>query len=234
MKKPDYGFDAPDVMRNLLIFGATTAVAGAVSLGFWSKIVGWLLVVAGGTVFLLGVSMVVYGLVGKFRVRAWMLSRIVWRGDEQVLDIGTGSGLLMIGAAKRLTSGKSVGIDIWRAEDLTENTIEKTLENARIEGVLAKIEIKSEDAQRLSFPDESFDVVLSQFCIHNIEDKKGQEKACLEIARVLKKGGTALIGDYLPTHDYARFFEKAGLKIVASRAHFGTAFSLTWIVEAKK
>jgi ubiquinone/menaquinone biosynthesis C-methylase UbiE len=46
------------------------------------------------------------------------------------------------------------------------------------------------------------------FCIHNIDDKKEQEKACFEIARVLKQNGTALIGDYIPTHQYAKYFEK--------------------------
>ena len=42
---------------------------------------------------------------------------IPWRGNETVLDVGTGRGLLMIGAARRLTTGISVGIDIWSAKD---------------------------------------------------------------------------------------------------------------------
>jgi arsenite methyltransferase len=39
-----------------------------------------------------------------------MLNIISWTGNEQVLDIGTGKGLLMIGAAKRLITGKSTGL----------------------------------------------------------------------------------------------------------------------------
>jgi ubiquinone/menaquinone biosynthesis C-methylase UbiE len=35
-------------------------------------------------------------------------------GDENVLDIGAGTGLLMNGVAKFLTTGKSIRIDIWR------------------------------------------------------------------------------------------------------------------------
>lgn len=31
-----------------------------------------------------------------------MVSLIAWQGDETILDIGTGRGLLLIGAAKRL------------------------------------------------------------------------------------------------------------------------------------
>jgi cyclopropane fatty-acyl-phospholipid synthase-like methyltransferase len=43
------------------------------------------------------------------------------RGDETVLDVGYGRGLHLIGAAKRLTTGKAPGVDIWQAEDLSGN-----------------------------------------------------------------------------------------------------------------
>ena len=39
-------------------------------------------------------------------------------GDEKVLDVGCGRGLLLIGAAKRLKSGKATGIDVWDASVL--------------------------------------------------------------------------------------------------------------------
>jgi arsenite methyltransferase len=73
------------------------------------------------------------------------------------------------------------------------------LQNAELEGVKDKIEIKNDDARNLIFVDNSFDVILSLLCIHNIEPKADQEKACFEIARVLKPNGTVLIGDYVPT-----------------------------------
>jgi len=38
-----------------------------------------------------------------------------------VLDVGCGRGLLLIGAARRLTTGKAVGVDIWQAEDRVGN-----------------------------------------------------------------------------------------------------------------
>jgi len=34
-------------------------------------------------------------------------SLVSWQGNETVLDVGTGRGLLMIGAAKKLTTGKA-------------------------------------------------------------------------------------------------------------------------------
>ncbi|MFX5756800.1 hypothetical protein ABTE27_22895, partial [Acinetobacter baumannii] len=66
------------------------------------------------------------------------------------------------------------------------------------------------------------------------EPKVGQEKACLEIARVLKPNGTAIIGDYIPTTGYAKVFAKAGLRVKSSKPYFTTAYALMWIVEVTK
>ena len=51
---------------------------------------------------------------------------INWRckGEEKVLDVGCGRGLLAIGAAKRLKAGKVTGIDVWNPEVLSGNSAE--------------------------------------------------------------------------------------------------------------
>lgn len=238
MKKVNYGFDAPSIMRNLLIFGSIILTIGFIIPSFIDnfilKIISYIIILIGLVLLILGTSMVAYGIKGKFNIRKLMLSKIRWTGNEIVLDIGTGTGLLMNGAAQFLTTGKSIGIDIWRAEDLSDNLLTNAEKNAVIENVKDKIEIKTEDARTLSFADNSIDVILSQFCIHNIEDKSEQEKACFEIARVLKPNGIALIGDYIPTHNYAKYFKKAGLNVISSKNYITTAYSLTWIVEVTK
>ena len=167
-------------------------------------------------------------------MRDFMLDKIKWTGSETVLDVGTGRGLFLVGVAKRLTTGKSIGIDIWNQQDLSGNNIDNAYRNAEIENVRDKVEIKNEDAQQMSFANNTFDVIYSMFCIHNIEDKSGQEKACFEIARVLKPNGKALIGDYIPTHDYAKYFEKAGLKVVCSKNYISKVKAMMWMVEAEK
>jgi len=238
MTKINYGFDAPSIMRNLISFGGLVLCIGFAFPLYSNNIIlknfSYLVIVLGAVCFLLGIAMFAYGLKGKYRTRDLMLSKINWTGNEMVLDIGTGQGPLMNGAAKHLTTGKSIGIDIWSSKDLSENSIEKTLENAELEGVKTKIEVRNEDARSLSFADNSFDVVFSLLCIHNIEPKADQEKACLEIVRVLKPNGTALIGDYIPTSEYAKTFAKAGLKVKSSKPYFTTALALMWIVEATK
>jgi arsenite methyltransferase len=238
MTKINYGFDAPAIMRNLIIFGILVPLIGF-SIPYFTdntifKYVSFLIIFVGIILLILGTSMYVYGIKGKFKMRDFVLNKISWKGNENVLDIGTGRGVYMIGAAKHLTTGQSIGIDIWRTEDLSGNNIENALKNAELENVSNKIEIKNEDARNLSFQDNTFDVILSMWCIHNIDDKVEQEQACFEIARVLKPNGIALIGEFIPTHDYAKYFEKAGLKVKSSKNYISTAYTLMWMVEATK
>ncbi len=214
--KINYGIDAPDVIRNLSIVAVLEfilpEVFPVITIGSVNFITGGLIwpgILCGiGAIFMLR-----YSLVGKFKHRDKMLNFINWRGDENVLDVGTGRELLMIGAAKKLTTGKSIGIDIWNAEDLSGNVMQNTLNNAQLEGVADKIEILNEDAQKMTFAAESFEVVLSNMCLHNIYNKPGRAKACSEIFRVMKKGGIAVISDYKLVDEYAQVFTDLGAKV---------------------
>ncbi len=70
-----------------------------------------------------------------------------------------------------------------------------------------------EDVQKMNFADNSFDVVLSNMCLHNIYNKPGREKACSEIIRVLKSEGVAIISDYKLVDEYAQIFCSLGAKV---------------------
>lgn len=221
--RANYGFDAPGIMIGLVSGGALAVMAG-VSIA----LVGLL-------PLFLGIVMVGYGLVGKHRMRDHMLARIAWRGDEQVLDIGTGSGLLLVGAAKRLgAKGHVTGIDIWRREDLSDNSIDRLNANISIEDVGDRTTARDADARDLPFADAAFDIVLSLYCIHNIDEREDRDRALKEIARVLKPGGQVLIGEWFPTHDYARELGKLGLVVGGSRSLFNVALGPMWLVDAVK
>ena len=178
--------------------------------------------------------MLVYAKRGKFRHRNRMLAMVSWKGDEAVLDVGTGRGLLMIGAAKKLSTGQAVGIDIWSTKDLSGNALEKTLKNAEIEGVRDKVDVQSGDAAVMNFSDNSFDVVLSNLCLHNIPSRKARDKACQEIVRVLKTGGRAVISDFIRTADYVKAFRAAGADASRSGFDFLFTFPPLRIVEVRK
>ena len=72
---------------------------------------------------------------------------------------------MLIGAAKRLNSGKATGVDIWRGEHISGNRPEATWQNARAEGVAGRIKLKDGDARALPFGDATFDVVVSSLVV---------------------------------------------------------------------
>jgi arsenite methyltransferase len=162
--KPGYGIDSPYVVRNLFIIGVAALVAGLFvpafhAWGFRVSLLGPTLLSIGSLTLLLSASMLAYSLRGKFNIRDRMLGMIEWRGDETVLDIGTGRGLLAIGAAKRLRTGTVTGIDTWKPAELSGNTLENTQRNVDIEGVEDRVELRSDDVRNISFVANSFDVV---------------------------------------------------------------------------
>jgi ubiquinone/menaquinone biosynthesis C-methylase UbiE len=214
----------------LVCFAGGVALTTFPALGL--KILAFVLMLCGLLMVLVSASYLYYTRLGKLHRRDRMLSMIDWKGNEKVLDIGTGRGLLMIGAAEKLTLGKSIGIDIWNVGDMHSNTVQNTLRNAGLEGVLEKVKVKNEDVRTLSFPDATFDVVLSNLCIHNIPTQAGREQACREIARVLKPHGTVIITDKAHTQEYAETFAMAGLTVQLFRTSFDG--SLRAMVKAVK
>jgi SAM-dependent methyltransferase len=219
MPKPeraDYGVDAPTVVRNLLIVCAL----GIISLitrvaGVWDKessfaLLGRPLISAGLASGVMAVWMICSSKWGKVRERETYLSLLEWRGDERVLDVGCGRGLFLIGAAKRLTTGRAIGIDKWQAEDLSGNEPAATLGNAAIEGVADRVDVQTADARNLPFDDASFDVVLASASLHNIYDASERQTAVREIARVLKVGGRVLLADVRHLREYAQTLREAG------------------------
>lgn len=220
--KPDYGVDAPDVLRNLFLFGVPCLLLGTfgprqVHLGrvdfllrpmfFWAG----LLLVIEGLLYLLYVKF------GKFRHRDFMLSLHRWRGDEHVLDVGCGRGLLLAGAAKRLAgiggAGRGTGIDIWSNKDMGGNSEAATRHNLELEGIGDRCTLLSVPAQEMPFPDAEFDIITSNLCLHNIYDRETRRRAIQQIARVLKPGGMAILSDYKLTGEYADQLHLAGFSV---------------------
>jgi arsenite methyltransferase len=227
--KAEYGLDAPGVVAGNAVAG-TAAIVGAG--------VGWALLrrrhrvpaaVVGGWLAIWGlVGVAQAGLMvrssraGKLKERDRLLDELSWRGDERVLDVGCGRGLLLIGAAKRLTTGRAVGLDLWRSQDQTGNDPAATLANARAEGVAERVELCDGDARRLPFGAQTFDVVVSSLALHNIAGAAERSAAIGEIVRVLKPGGRVVILDFRNTRQYAAALAAAQLgDVLRSPRRFG-------------
>ena len=226
----NYGIDAPAVVVSLLVLGFLLILLTY----FLPKTLGMVSLILGNLLFLQGILMLLYARFGKFRHRDRMLSMLNWSGGEKVLDVGTGRGLLLIGAAQRLKNGLAIGIDIWRGKDLSGNEMKNTQENILLAQVSKTAKVESQDVQYLTFPDASFDYVLSNLVLHNIEEEQGQKMACQQIYRVLVPGGVALISDMKNISLYSSQFEKLGAKTQRFGPYFFTTFPPLAILRVEK
>lgn len=223
--QPDYGFDGPRGIALLLL-----ASAGSIAVAVWLHgystgdhaaanaagsplllLLQIALLVAAADFLLLAGSLVWYSRIEKPRQAEHLLDLLPWRGDERVLDVGCGRGLLLISAARRLTDGRAIGVDLWRGLQLSGNRPQAVLENARRAGVAERVETQDSDARSLPFADASFDVVLSSLVLHNIPNQAGRRQAVREIARVLKPGGHVALLDVRHTSDYVHVLCDCGL-----------------------
>jgi ubiquinone/menaquinone biosynthesis C-methylase UbiE len=109
------------------------------------------------------------------------------RRGETVLDVGCGTGTLALDAYERAgASGRVVGIDP-APRQLARARAKATRRGYPVEFQIGAVE-------RLAFPDESFDVVLSTWMMHHLPDDL-KPRGLAKIWRVLKPGGRLLIAD---------------------------------------
>jgi arsenite methyltransferase len=219
--QPDYGLDAPPVVHSMFSRGGWAFGIGLlmflINRREYPEPAWALFSVLGsiGVVFLaVGGFMVWSSRVAKLKLRDELIDSLALQGDEKVLDVGCGRGLLLIAAAKHLTAGKgggkATGIDIWSDQDLSGNSADAVKHNAKIEGVSDRVRIETGDARKLVYPDANYDVVVSSLAIHNIPEKEERQQAIQEMWRVLKPGGKLLIFDILKTGEYAAVLRASG------------------------
>ena len=115
------------------------------------------------------------------------------RAGQRVLDVGCGTGVVAVTAARR--GAQVTGLD------LTPQLLERARENSRIASVT--VDWHEGDAESLPFADAAFDVVLSQFG-HMFAPRP--EVAVAEMLRVLKPGGTIAFSTWPPEHYVGRSF----------------------------
>jgi len=110
---------------------------------------------------------------------ATMLHELKLDGDEIILDIGCGPGILSLEVAQQLSRGKLIGIDN------SPNMIGFALGMAQERGS-SNTEFNVGDALALDFPDNSFNLVMSSLTFPWVKD---QARFLSEVNRVLKPGG---------------------------------------------
>ncbi|MGC4119295.1 MAG: methyltransferase domain-containing protein [Myxococcales bacterium] len=105
---------------------------------------------------------------------------------QTVLDLGSGAGIDLLLAAKKVgPKGRVIGVD------MTDEMIAKARKNVRAAG-LKNVEVRKGIIEKMPVESGSVDWVISN-CVINLSPEK--EKVFKEIARVLKPGGEMLVSD---------------------------------------
>ncbi len=105
----------------------------------------------------------------------WVLDKLAWRGDERVLDIGTGTGNYFDLIRERAPDGPLI------AGDVSLGMLRQARDHS--DGVA---HVALLDAQHLPFASATFDVVLANHMLYHVPDIPG---ALEEIKRVLRPEG---------------------------------------------
>jgi ubiquinone/menaquinone biosynthesis C-methylase UbiE len=204
--KPNYKNWMPKGM--IWSFAAGTAVALALTLiigAGWLKVLLFILslVLAGVTVWTV-LMYRAFSYEGKRQMSRQIIDGVAeyinLPEGGRCLDVGCGSGALANAVAKRNPQGTVTGIDRWGAEyaSFSKKLCE---DNALAEGVAERTSFARGDAQKLDYPDGTFDAVTSNYVYHNIPSRDRQA-ILLETLRVLKKGGRFAIHDLFSKDKY--------------------------------
>ncbi|MCP4474453.1 MAG: methyltransferase domain-containing protein [Gammaproteobacteria bacterium] len=218
MQKARYGVDDPQIIIAMSAIGVMILVITATLVHFIParyhlpiRVLVITSIMAGGYCLILAALMLFGSLVGKKRLVNQLVNSLRLKGDERLLDVGCGRGILLIAAAQQLTSGgEAVGVDLWLQRYQSGNSEAATRENAQLARVDERITLVSGDMKALTFADNSFDVVVSSLAIHNIDSQEGREQTIKEMSRVLKPGGKIAILDQQYVADYRHTLLKLG------------------------
>jgi ubiquinone/menaquinone biosynthesis C-methylase UbiE len=125
-------------------------------------------------------------LLGAGKVHRTLIDQAELAAGQRVLEIGCGTGNLSVRAKRAQPGIELVG------SDPDPRALARAQRKARR---LTGIRFERAYAQRLPYPDASFDRVLSALMLHHL-DQETKTAAAAEIARVLRPGGRLHLVDF--------------------------------------
>lgn len=136
---------------------------------------------------------------GFDRARQELISQANVKPDQQILDIGCGTGTLVLLLKRQYASVEVVGLD----------PDPKALRRANTKLMRAGVSVQLDRgfADELPYKETSFDRVFSSFMFHHLEGAD-REKTLKEVLRVLKPGGSFHLLDFVADDSSHGFFAR--------------------------
>jgi ubiquinone/menaquinone biosynthesis C-methylase UbiE len=116
----------------------------------------------------------------------WIFDQIRFPKNAKVLELGSGNALLWKSNLKRIPEDAQILLTDF-SEGMLNDASKVLGEDSN------RFEYKIMDAQEISYPDDSFDIVIANLMLYHIPDR---EKAISEISRVLKPEGVLYASTY--------------------------------------
>lgn len=115
-----------------------------------------------------------------------MVNHLELQPQQNLLDVCTGTGVVALAAAEKLTRGKVTGID------LSSGMLQQAENKSREKGY-NNTQFIQMDMDHLAFAEESFDIATSSFGLFFLED---MTRGLKNIARMVKPGGKVAISSF--------------------------------------
>ena len=127
-------------------------------------------------------------LMGFDRARRELISGANIEPDHNILDIGCGTGTLVVNLKRQYRSAQVVGLD----------PDPKALQRARIKAARTSVSVQLDQgfADQLPYEKESFDHIFSSFMFHHLNEQE-RENMLREVLRVLKPAGLFHLVDFI-------------------------------------
>jgi ubiquinone/menaquinone biosynthesis C-methylase UbiE len=120
-------------------------------------------------------------------IRHFVISQaVVLKDHGEAVDLGCGAGQLVLEMARKVPGLHLTGID------LSEKMLADARQSAQRVGLEDQVDFHLGNAEKIPFPDQSLDLVISTASLHHWNDPV---KVLNEIDRVLKPGGAYYVFD---------------------------------------
>jgi ubiquinone/menaquinone biosynthesis C-methylase UbiE len=122
------------------------------------------------------------------------------RPAHRILDVGCGTGTLLVQIARRFPGIGATGIDP------APRALARAARKAAARGLAIRFDRGFGEA--LPYPDAAFDRVLSSFMLHHLASASEKQSTLREMRRVLAPGGSLHLLDFTHDHDEGGLFQR--------------------------